>query len=156
KGALTLMKTKERDENLWKLYHKTACCFRGYNSKTWNRTDVTMPQMKVLFTLAHKGELTVSSIAKALRVKAPNITFILDRLEEQELVSRTRSREDRRLVSINLISKGQKLIDELMREKYESFQKVLEKMTGEEKKALLKGLQALEKACMSKRLEDSK
>ena len=150
------MKTKERDENLWKLYHKTACCFRGYNSKTWNRTDVTMPQMKVLFTLAHKGELTVSSIAKALRVKAPNITFILDRLEEQELVSRTRSREDRRLVSINLISKGQKLIDELMREKYESFQKVLEKMTGEEKKALLRGLQALEKACMSKRLEDSK
>ena len=150
------MKTKERDENLWKLYHKTACCFRGYNSKTWNRTDVTMPQMKVLFTLAHKGELTVSSIAKALRVKTPNITFILDRLEEQELVSRTRSREDRRLVSINLISKGQKLIDELMREKYESFQKVLEKMTGEEKKALLKGLQALEKACMSKRLEDSK
>ena len=150
------MKTKERDENLWKLYHKTACCFRGYNSKTWNRTDVTMPQMKVLFTLAHKGELTVSSIAKALRVKAPNITFILDRLEEQELVSRTRSREDRRLVSINLIGKGQKLIDELMREKYESFQKVLEKMTGEEKKALLRGLQALEKACMSKRLEDSK
>jgi DNA-binding MarR family transcriptional regulator len=156
KGTLTIMSITGTDKDLWKLYHKTTCCFRGYNSKTWNRTDVTMPQMKVLFTLAHKGELTVSSIAKALKVRSPNITFILNHLEEQELVSRTRSREDRRLVLTSLTRKGQKLIEKLMQAKFESFQKVLKMMTEEEKTALLKGLRALERACVSKKLEETK
>ncbi len=134
-------------KDLWNLYCRTIHSFRAANSQAWINADLTMPQLRILFTLAHKGELTVSSIAKQLGVKIPNVTFILDNLVEQDLVSRERSEDDRRLVMVSLTNKGRRLIDGFNQAKFKSFQKALVNMDARDKKALLQGLQALEKSC---------
>lgn len=140
----------KEDRDLWKLYCKTIHSLRTSNSKAWIQTDLTMPQIKILFALAHKDELTVSSIAKILDVKVPNVTFILDHLVKKNLVSRKRDKEDRRLVIAALTNKGHKLVSKFIRAKFEGFQKALSNMDNRDKEALWQGLQALERACKSK------
>jgi DNA-binding MarR family transcriptional regulator len=45
--------------------------------------------------------------------RAPDVTRLVDRLEDQGLVERDRSTEDRRLSITRITKKGLKLIDEL-------------------------------------------
>ena len=135
------------EKGLWKLYCKTIHSLKGPDSRIWTKTELTMPQIKIMFVLAHKGELNVSSIAQSLGVRVPNVTFIVDHLVEQKLVTRRRNRSDRRQVIIALTSKAQQLIDRFSRAKLESFQKALTRMSKQDKEALWQGIQALEKAC---------
>lgn len=58
-------------------------------------------------------------IADQLVAAVPDMTRLLDRLEDQGLVSRERSVEDRRMVLVRLTAKGQKVLaslDEPLRE----------------------------------------
>ena len=45
--------------------------------------------------------------------RMPDVTRLLDRMEESGLVERTRSTEDRRLVTTHITEKGGRLLDEL-------------------------------------------
>jgi DNA-binding MarR family transcriptional regulator len=115
----------------------------------WWELDLTMPQFKVLMVLFSKGKTSVGEIAEILRVKTPNITWILDKLVEQELVERNHDFADRRVVYSQLTPKAKKLISQLIQTKIERFQRVLAKLTPEElidlEKSLLALNQALEK-----------
>lgn len=135
------------DKELWKTYCNTIHSLHAHNSKTWAQTGLTMPQIKIMFILAHKGELTVSSIANMLNVRAPNVTFILDHLEEQKIVCRKRSRDDRRLVLVTLTKKGHQLFGKLHQANLENFLKTVATMNYKDKEALRQGLKALENAC---------
>ncbi len=141
------MDQAKQDQEIYRLYCSSIHCLRAANSKIWAESNLTMPQIKILFILAHKEELTISSIAKMLNVKAPNITYILDHLVEKGMVSRQRDKNDRRQVMASLTNKGQKIVDKFIRAKHERFQKALSKMTDSERKTLKQGLRALEKAC---------
>jgi len=135
------------DKDLWKNYCNTIHSLHAHNSKTWAQIGLTMPQIKIMFILAHKEELTVSAIAKILNVRAPNVTFILDHLEEQKIVCRKRCRDDRRLVLVTLTKKGHQLFGKLHEANLENFLKTVATMSNKDKAALRQGLQALEKAC---------
>jgi DNA-binding MarR family transcriptional regulator len=135
------------NKDLWKLYHKTIHKLRGLDSRVWTETDLTMPQIKIMFILGHRGELNVSSIADILRVRVPNVTFILDNLKEHGFITRKRDQKDRRQVIITLTERGHQAIHKLTEAKSESFNKALSRMNDQDKGALWQGLQALDQAC---------
>lgn len=67
---------------------------------------VTFPQWVLMKHLRERGRLTAREIADALEVTPANVTGILDRLEREGLVSRSRSGEDRRVVFVRLTEPG--------------------------------------------------
>lgn len=134
------------DKDLWRLFNKSVHSVKPLDSHSWLDADLTMPQMKILFTLNHKGGQAISSLADMLGVKVPNITFIIHNLEEKGLVSRNRSKSDRRIVIARLTDKGSRLTEKLMRTKSDLFIKALSRMSNRDKRALGRGLGALEKA----------
>jgi DNA-binding MarR family transcriptional regulator len=79
----------------------------------WARVDLTMPQLKVLLLLGQHGSAPVSWLAARMAVSPPNITGILDRLEQRGWVERTSDSQDRRVVRILLTDGGTKLLHEL-------------------------------------------
>jgi DNA-binding MarR family transcriptional regulator len=81
----------------------------------WAKTDLTMPQLKVLLLLAERGSARVSWLAAHMQVSPPNITGILDRLEEHGRVARTNEPQDRRVVRIVLTETGHSLLRDLCR-----------------------------------------
>lgn len=68
---------------------------------------VTLPQFDVLSELERaKTPLTMSQLSKELMVSNGNVTGVIDRLSKNNLVTRIRSQEDRRIQYIELTESG--------------------------------------------------
>jgi DNA-binding MarR family transcriptional regulator len=76
-------------------------------SKFRDNFKVTLPQFDVLSELEHASDkLTMSQLSKELMVSNGNITGVIDRLEKNGLVKRTRPDHDRRIQFIELTATG--------------------------------------------------
>jgi len=66
-------------------------------------------EFTILMLLLANDEVTQKRLCQTLAVSAPNVTILLDRLQQRELVTRVRSETDRRSQHIHLTRKGQAL-----------------------------------------------
>jgi DNA-binding MarR family transcriptional regulator len=101
-------------------------------------SNLSGPQFNVLRILrgAHEG-LTCTEISERLIAKDPDVTRLLDRLEKQDLVARTRERQDRRIVTTRITEKGQAVLQELDRPIAVMHQRQLEHLGPEKLEQLL-------------------
>ena len=76
---------------------------------------LSVTQYNVLRILRGAGEggVTCKDIASRLVTRDPDITRLLDRLEKRNLLTRARTREDRRFVSIRISDEGLDLLGQL-------------------------------------------
>lgn len=73
-------------------------------------TGLTGPQLWAIKTIAQEAPIMVSEIARNMYLHPATVVGILDRLEKQGLVARTRSTEDRRVVRVELTGQGRALV----------------------------------------------
>lgn len=59
------------------------------------------------------GEMTIGEISSNLGIAKPNITPLLDALNERGILERCRSEKDRRIVNVRLLPEGQALAERL-------------------------------------------
>ena len=71
---------------------------------------ITGPQLACLLTIGEQGPMTASSLAREVCLSPSTMVGILDRLEQKELVFRTRSHQDRRAVFVEVTGKGRDLL----------------------------------------------
>lgn len=112
-------------------------------AEQWAAARLTMPQLKVLLLLARSGSAPVSWLAARMSVSPPNITGILDRLEERGLVRRTNDPRDRRVVRIVLTDEGQQLLRDLTMSGASQFHEVMAALPDETVQSLSSSLGAL-------------
>src|SRR5688572_9865783 len=76
---------------------------------------ITATQYNVLRILrgAEPNGLCRNELRDRMLTRMPDMTRLLDRMEEAKLVARARDSEDRRLVSTRITPKGLRLLDEL-------------------------------------------
>src|SRR6266403_4275536 len=60
-------------------------------------------------------EATIGTLAERLALKHHSVVELIDRLETHGYVRRTRGREDRRRVLVSLLSRGQRLLEQVVR-----------------------------------------
>ncbi|BCG46575.1 Transcriptional regulator, MarR family [Citrifermentans bremense] len=81
-----------------------------YSKKAERETGLTGPQLWAIKVIAERGPLKVSELARRMYLHPATVVGVVDRLEGRGLVSRMRSREDRRVVKIELTEHGKNLI----------------------------------------------
>ena len=74
---------------------------------------LTYPQYLVLAALWLDGEQTIGSLGEVMRLDSGTLSPLVRRLEQAGLVTRTRSRDDERVVTVTLTDKGQQLRSEV-------------------------------------------
>jgi DNA-binding MarR family transcriptional regulator len=76
---------------------------------------ITATQYNVLRILrgAEPNGLCRNELRDRMLTRMPDVTRLLDRMEDVKLVARARDSEDRRLVSTRITTKGLRLLDEL-------------------------------------------
>lgn len=76
---------------------------------------ITATQYNVLRILrgAEPDGLCRNELRDRMLTRMPDVTRLLDRMEEAKLVARSRGSEDRRLVSTRITAKGLRLLDEV-------------------------------------------
>lgn len=102
------------------------------------QVDLTGPQLTVLKMLEGLGDLSLSELSERIRAQNSTVTGIIDRMERESLVVRTRSTEDRRVVKIKLTDKGSRIARAIAVEPMEIFRGALDGLSAGETRDLLK------------------
>ena len=80
--------------------------------------DCSKNEVLIFWLLYQRREVNMTEIAEYIHVPLNTATGIINRMEKNELIVRTRSKEDKRVVLIGLSEKGmtqfQSLVNELM------------------------------------------
>lgn len=76
--------------------------------------SITTPQFIALQWLLEDGDLTIGQLSDKINLAFSTTTDLVDRMEKNELVERTRDTKDRRVVRIHLLPVGRKIIREVI------------------------------------------
>lgn len=120
-----------------RIKHNMQCHFKERN--------LTGPQGVLMGTLAHHGEMKVSELSERLGLSNSTVSGILDRLENQGLLERTRSKEDRRVVHVKVTDEFRKQSQKHFEEMNKMIEQMMSKAAPEELDIILEGMNTLEK-----------
>lgn len=95
------------------LWIALARCYATYAKAVATKVQgygLTTPQFGTLEALYHLGPLSLGELADKLLVTGGNVTYVMDRLEDQGLVYRYRRPDDRRVIQAKLTAEGRALV----------------------------------------------
>lgn len=97
--------------SLWRTYDR----LRALEDELFAGFELTAQQYNALRLLRaeHPATMPTLELANRLISRAPDITRLLDRLEQRGLIVRERQTEDRRVVRVGITSSGLALLDQL-------------------------------------------
>ncbi len=97
--------------SLWRTYDR----LRALEDELFGRYELSPQQYNVLRLLKaeHPDPLPTLALADRLVSRAPDITRMLDKLEQRDLIQRTRPPTDRRTVLVGVTVAGLALVDEI-------------------------------------------
>lgn len=98
---------------------------------------LTFGQFAVLRMLFHQGPMAMGAIAESLGISLAGATGIIDRLVNQGVVERTRSREDRRVVWVDLSTTGRERMTRLQDERHQQMRDLLKPLAAGEIETLV-------------------
>jgi DNA-binding MarR family transcriptional regulator len=111
-------------------------------STRWLDLDLTLTQVKAIFTLAHERNATVGELARALGIGNAGASILVDRLVRLGLAERADDPADRRRTIVRLSAGGEALVTELSQGRREQIHAVLAHLAPDDLRALAQGLSA--------------
>ena len=82
----------------------------GYSKRAEHAAGLTGPQLWAIKVLGESAPIMISELARRMYLHPSTVIGILDRLEARGMVKRTRSTEDRRVVTADLTRKGKEAV----------------------------------------------
>jgi DNA-binding MarR family transcriptional regulator len=121
--------------NLWRTYDR----LRMLEDELFVRYELTAQQYNALRLLRaeHPGALPTLMLAGKLVSHAPDITRLVDRLEERSLVARQRLPDNRRVVQVRITDAGLALLKQLDQPVRECHHRQLGHLTGQDLQSLV-------------------
>ena len=126
--------------SVWRTYDR----LRIIEDELFAQFDLTPQQYNVLRLLraAHPEAVPTLTLAARLVSRAPDITRILDKLDDRGLLIRQRPEENRRVVQVLISEAGQALLEKIARPLQECHARQLGHMSTAELKELCRLLRA--------------
>lgn len=129
--------------NLWVKLSRAFSVINRKVAEDIEKYGLTVPQFGVLECLGHLGELTIGELARKQLVSAGNITVVVDNLEKDGQVERSREMGNRRVVKVHLTAKGIKKFDEIFLNHAKYLKQTMSVLTEKEQLELAKLLKKL-------------
>lgn len=104
--------------------------------------DLTLPQAQTLRIL-RRAPLSTSKLAAELRISAPAVTQLTDRLARKQLIERKPVDGDRRMVLLSLTVRGRGLVDGFRRHRNEVFADALGHLNQSDRAEVIEALRKI-------------
>ncbi len=75
--------------------------------------NISLPHLEIMWLLRNFGTRHIAEIGETLQIPKPQMTHLIDRLEDLKIIARQMDPADRRVINITLTPAGQSIIDEL-------------------------------------------
>ena len=119
---------------------------RQYELDAWMRLRLGIGQIKSLFFISNHGTTSPGKLAVALKVTPTNVTGIIDRLLEKNLITRTGDPDDRRVIWLRTTPQGDTLVGELRQKRRERMTELFSRLTDQEAEIVRQSLKIMVKA----------
>ena len=96
------------------------------------RVDLTLPQYTLLYQLMLLGTVSMTEISARLGITKPAVTNLVDRLEEKKCLKRVPHFKDRRVILLEILPKGKKIITEIQGQSLGLLLKAYDQFDGKE------------------------
>ena len=105
--------------------------------------EITLAQHRALMLLGARGPQSVTQIADYLGINPSNASRLCDRLQRLDLVVRTRSADDRRVVRVDVSAVGRTVLDAVARRRREQLAEIVDRIPEGDGATLLAALRRL-------------
>lgn len=109
---------------------------RTCESEHMRTAGLTESQFGVLEALDHLGPMCQKDLARKILRSAANLSTVIGNLERRRLVTRQRSSDDRRVLTVHLTAKGRRLIRSIFPDHAAALVDAFAVLTGEEQELL--------------------
>jgi len=131
------------------LYRTTVRELHRRAAPVWREVELSMAQLRALFTLVDGGPMPIGQLARELGIGLPAASSLVDRLVEQSVAVRREDLVDRRRTLASASEAGEALAQRLRQGSRESLRRMLQRMPPERLAELVAGLEALADASRS-------
>lgn len=124
---------------------------KGLRKQMYSVNSYSMTEMETIGHLARCSSLLPTELAALTRIKTQSMSQILNKMEEQGIVKKTPSKDDKRKVYVSLTSFGKRMVEKIKYDRDEWLKCVIEKsLNDKEKELLIKALPILNKLIENK------
>lgn len=124
--------------------------FMHRSMRSWHlfvkSTGLTMPQFSILMQLHYKGSCGMSEISEHFDISNAAASQLAEKLVQGGYIERDEDPNDRRAKQIQLTSKGRKLIEMGVNERYRWMDDLTSKLSAEEKLQVAESFKVLTEA----------
>jgi DNA-binding MarR family transcriptional regulator len=124
-------------------FERVSHSLRGQTVSDWVELDLTMAQLKTLFTLEYGGPATIGQTAERLGISLPTASHLVERLVQGGFVDRTEDAADRRRTLAAVTDKGAALTRRLRQGGRDSLFDWLSQLDDESLNGLARGMTLL-------------
>jgi DNA-binding MarR family transcriptional regulator len=144
------METKELASSL---RSAISALHKGLRRQTQAANTYSMTEIETIAHLHRSEKLLPTELAALTKVKTQSMSQVLKKMEEEGIVKRTPSKEDKRKVYISLTPSGKKTVEKTRYEKDEWLKNNIEQsLSAKEKELLIKALPVLNKLSQSNKI----
>lgn len=111
----------------------------------WERSNLTLPQLRVLFQARRSPGITTGQLAKCMGITVSTTSGLVTKLADRGLLTRGTSLDDRRQIPLELSEAGEQLAGELAETSRPFFDAVIEAL-GEDLERVTDALELLAQA----------
>ncbi|RWX45590.1 DNA-binding transcriptional regulator, MarR family [Candidatus Electrothrix communis] len=101
------------------------------NDRNSDGCELSMAQVNLMMAVRGQEELTLSGLAELLKVSPPSVSVMVERLVERNMLTRSRSAQDRRKVIIALSSDAELHIEKMEEQMLTTFIRLVEDLGPE-------------------------
>ena len=112
------MAPARRDQEIAEVLDNLRRVFRvvhRYSKRAEKVGGLTGPQVWAMKVIAESAPIRVTDLSRRMYLHPSTVVGILDRLEQQAQVARTRSEKDHRVVTVTLTAKGRETVSKVPR-----------------------------------------
>lgn len=96
------------------------------------KQGINPTEFAVLELLFHKGDQPIQAIGKKILIASSSITYVVDKLEEKQYVTRKACPTDRRVTYASITDEGKKLMEQIFPIHIEKIEEIFNELTDEE------------------------
>ncbi|MCL6014863.1 MAG: MarR family transcriptional regulator [Candidatus Thermoplasmatota archaeon] len=136
--------SEEREPiEVWRAMVETWKVWKKGVDKNLERINLGSTEYSILRYLTEEGSMPMVQMANNIMVTQGWITGLIDSMEGRKLVERTRSRDDRRVIELNITKEGSKVFERAKKVHLEYIENCIKHMDDETVNSTVKLLKDL-------------
>jgi len=104
---------------------------------------ITSPQFDALLFLHRDGDMPMGALCERMSLACSTVTDLVDRMEKGGYVARERDQNDRRVIQVRLLPRGEEMVAKVMAARIRYLANILKDLPSEERTKAISALEVI-------------